>query len=450
MEMKTIAIMFVLMAFFTPLVHAGIEIKSYEISPSTLKPGMSGTIILTLNNPSSTEFIKDAYLDASANGIQFNVDNKIGDLGALGTTILAVPFKVESNAKPGVVSAQLSLGYTSSIGGGSNAKIFSIPITISATNLLKVTDFQVSKDTIYPGDSFNIYAVIENAGGAIRNSVLSYESSAAYTFDGTTKIDIGDIESGAKKSVTIPVLAGSEITSGYYAIPFTLTYDDAVIAGNTDTLKFGPITAVQDYEKFAISAETQDATPGGKGIFRIIIKNTGTNDLRNFRISLPQDATFFTSLDFPEKTLEVIKAGETKNVEFEVGIGTNIAAQVYSLKLALSYQTKSGSESIIKNVGVKIGGASELSVYLSSNPVVITNDNKLYSVSIQISNTGNSAIRALSIRANSDALQILNNPDSFIGTLSLDDYSTVQYDAIVKKGEAAGKYKFNVEITYKD
>lgn len=439
----------ILLMMLLPLAQAGIQISSYTITPTTLKPGITGSVNLVLNNPSSSEFITAAYISATAAGIYFTPQTKIGDLGALGTTTIALPFRVSDTASPGTIPAIFEVTYTSNIQGGSNYKSFSVPLTVAATTLVKVTEVRISKDTIYPGDSFVIDAVIENSGGPIKNAILSYSSTSAYSFDGTTKIEVGNLDTGNRKSISIPVLAGNTITSANY-IPFTLTYDDAVIAGNTETLNFGPVTAIQDYSKFALSAEAIDATPGGKGIFRIIIRNTGGNELKNFKITLPQTSTFFTPLDFTEKSLDSIKPGETKSLEFGVGINTNIVPQVYPLPLSITYQTRAGSETVTKAPGIKVGGAPDLTAYFSSNPVVITNDNKVYSVSIQVSNTGNSAVRALSVKASSDELDILTPADSFIGTLSLDDYSTVQYDAIVKKGIAPGRYAIDVELSYKD
>ncbi|MFH1257509.1 MAG: hypothetical protein V1658_01075, partial [Candidatus Micrarchaeota archaeon] len=191
MNGRNIGIVFcALLVLLMPLASAGVQVVSYSISPSVLKPGMSGTITITFNNPSTTEFVTDAYLSGSASGIQFTSGNRIGDLGALGTTLVSVPFNVQSSATPGMVSATLTLGYTSSLSGASNSKVFSVPITIAATTLLKVTDVRISQESVKPGDSFTLEATIENSGGAIRNSYLSYTSTAAFTFEGTTKIDV--------------------------------------------------------------------------------------------------------------------------------------------------------------------------------------------------------------------------------------------------------------------
>ncbi len=450
MEMKNAVVLGILLVMLAPLASAGAQISTYSITPSILKPGITGTVSITISNPSATEFITEAYLSAKGAGINFVPQIKIGDLGAQGTTEVAIPFTISDTASPGVIPITLELTYTSNLVSGSNYKSFSIPLTISATNVLKITDVKVSQDAIYPGDSFTIEAIIENSGGPIKNGVLSYSSTAAYTFDGTTKIEIGNIASGQRKKVVLPINTGNNITGGYYSIPFTLTFDDAVTASNTETLYFGPVTAIQDFGKFAVSAETIDTFPGGTGTFKIIVKNTGTNELKYFKVALPQTSTFFTPLDFTEKSIDSIKVGETKEVEFAVGIGTNIAPQVYALPLTLTYQTRSGSESVEKTVGVRIGGSPDLSVYLSSTPSIITNDNKIYSISVQVSNTGNTAVRALSVRVNSDVLELLSPPDSFIGTLSLDDYSTVQYDATVNNGVQPGTQIMNVELTYKD
>jgi hypothetical protein len=439
-----------LLVMLFPFASAGVQIQSYTITPTILKPGMSGNLQVILNNPSSDEFITAAYINSKAAGIGFSNSMKIGDLGALGTTNVAIPFTIRQDASPGIVPVTLEVTYTSSLISGSNYKSFSIPLTISTTNLIRITDVKISKETIYPGDTFTIDATIENAGGQIKNAILTYSSTSTFTFDGTNKVDIGNLNGGDRKKITIPVIAGNAITSGYYSIAFTLNYDDAVTAGNTETVQFGPITAVSDYSKFTITAETIGATPGGNGIFKIIVKNMGSNDLKYFKISLLPTATFYTPLDFTEKTIDLIKAGETKDATFEVGIGTNILAQVYSLPLSLNYQTKGGEETVTKNVGVKIAGAPALSIYISSNPTVITNDNKKYTLSVQVSNTGNSALRALSVKAYSEELDILTPPEAFIGTLSLDDYSTVQYDTIVKKGVNPGKHSIQLELNYKD
>ncbi len=413
---------------------------------------MGGTLSVQVYNPSSTEYISGAEIQASADQLQFPRGVSLGDIGALGTTLASLPFKVREDAVPGNYVVTLTLAYISNVGGTTSGyKKFSIPVTISPTLLLQVENVEVSKSSIAPGDSFVINATLVNKGGRLNNMILSYPSNSNFSFDGQNQILLGDLESNGEKRIVVPLIAGERIKAGYYSVALTLKYDDAVSTGKTEELLVGPISAVSESSRVTIYAETQSMAPGSTSSLKLRVKNTGDDTLFDVHVILPEEAAFFVPLDFSEKIIPSIESGEEATVEFQVGVSTNAEVKAYSVPLTIRYQGKTlGSQVVTKNVGLRVAGTPELAVIASTSPAPMTVGAQQYKLSVQVSNVGNTAVRAVAVYVSSETLEFLGSQKEYVGTLNLDDYSTSQFPVVVKPGTTPGTYEVSVELTYKD
>ncbi|MBU1197341.1 hypothetical protein KJ765_02395 [Candidatus Micrarchaeota archaeon] len=433
-------------------VQAAPQLQDFTVTPTTLKPGTSGTITVTIYNPSTSEYLSGAEIQGTASQLQFSGGVSLGDIGTLGTSIASMSFKVRDYAKPGNYVITLTIAYVSNLGGTATGyKKFSIPVSVSTTNSLQVEEVVVSKSAIAPRDSFTITATLLNEGGDLRNIILSYPALSNFTFDGRSKIQMGDLKGGNSKRISIPMIAGPVIKAGYYSIPLTITYDDAVATGTTEELLVGPITATSDAQRITVFAETESVSPGSSTDLVIAVRNTADEPLSEVHVVLPEESEFFVPLDFNEKVISIIEPNEVQRVKFHISVNTNAVLKAYGIPITVKYQGRTiGSEEIEKTVGVRVAGTPELSVITSTSPAPMSSDNTQYTLSVQISNIGDTAVRAVSVYASSNELEFIGITSDYLGTLNLDDYSTSQFPVLVKKGITPGSYLVNIRLTFKD
>ncbi|MFH1107274.1 MAG: hypothetical protein V1787_05245 [Candidatus Micrarchaeota archaeon] len=436
---------------FAAAANAAPQIQSYTLTPDRLKAGMSGSINIIFYNPSATEYLSGAQLDASSSQLIFSGGTSLGDIGTLGTTVSSVGFKVREEATPGIYTVTLTLAYSTNAGASSGYKIFSIPVTIYPNLVIQVKDFQVSRAVISPGDTFEVTGKLVSRGGELRHVTLEFPAASNFTLEDTSKIDIGTLTNNREYPISFRVIARETAPSGYYSIPMTLTYDDAVSTSNSDQLSFGPITVSGEISRISIAAIDAVFNPGSEPTLRLELRNNGDTTLENIRITLPDSSDFFVPLDFSEKTIDSVLPKSSKIAEFRIGVKTNIAPQVYQIPLGIRYESKTlGSKEYTKNVGVKVAGTPKLTVIASTSPAPMKTGAGEYTLSVQVSNVGNAAVRAVSIHVDSGIVEFIGSHVDYLGTLNLDDYSTSQYSVVVKPGTKPGTYPLVVMVNYKD
>jgi len=427
-----------------------LTLESYSFSPSTLKPGTSGSINLVLQN-SATEYVSGATLSASGPGLAFSGNIYLGDLANGGTTNVAVPFVVKSDARAGSFAASLTVGYTSSayLGttGASRYVTLSVPYTISTTTGIEVSTIETLPQTVSPGDRFTLKIRLRNTGGSIYNAVITAGDS--FTLDGVSRVETGDLAAAAEAEKEIPLIASTSLATGLQSVSLTLIYDDSTGVEKTEQLSLGPVAISEKTPAAIVGISATNTNPGSRTELVAKVTNAGATALQNVRVSL-QPASFFVPLEYAEKSLGTLEAGETKEVAFAIGISPATSPQYYSVSLGVSYDAGRGTETETKSLGVEVKGKTEVSTSASTNPTPITSNAGSYSLSVQVSNMGDAAVRALSVSIDSPLIQATDTNYNYIGTLDVDDYSTAQYAIITKPNLAPGNYPLHVTLRYKD
>jgi hypothetical protein len=138
-------------------------------------------------------------------------------------------------------------------------------------------------------------------------------------------------------------------------------------------------------------------------------------------------------------------------MEFEIGVGGTTPTGYYPVTITINYLNINGETQtpIQKQVGIEVGDVPQINITPSTNPAPLSAGGT-YAISLQFSNTGNINIRALSLHVTSNDFDILSSPDSYIGTLNLDDYSTVQYTLYAKSGLKPGLYPVHIVMLFRD
>ncbi|MGC8851061.1 MAG: COG1361 S-layer family protein [Candidatus Micrarchaeia archaeon] len=429
-----------------------LTLQTYSFTPSPLKAGARGSMNLVLVG-SASEYVSSATIFASGYGLAFTGSQSIGDLGSGATTNVAVPFIVRSDAKPGAYVASVSISYLSTATGATGptrSVTFSVPYTISGVLGLEARLVSASKTSVSPGESFIATVEFENKGDDINNLVITSPSASSFALDGVSQVFVGSIKSKEKKSVEVPLKASSSAVAGNQAVSLALVYDNVNGASFSETDSVGSVLVTGTAPKISVTLSTANVFPGKTATFAVTVKNEGGDEIHNVRVSLPETSTFFTPLDYSEKNIGSIVAGGEGQAIFSVGINSDIVSKFYGLQITVSYDGPAGSSTLTKTAGIEISAATQLDAMVTTSPAPVSVKEGAYSVSIQVSNTGDTAVRALSVVVDSDAFEFNAGNYGYIGTVNVDDYSTVSFNAITKKGLQEGTHYVDVTLNYKD
>jgi len=441
-------VLFIALIALVAVASADVQITSYSVLPTTLKPGVAASATITVYNP-PTVAVTGVVIYQGGEQFTFTTNRvQLGDLGSLGSTVITIPFTINSDVQPGLYNLRLDVFWTES--GSTRTKTFSIPISVTnpPTFKLSLTPF----GGITPGESFTIDGQIRNDGGDAKKIILTINSTSFF-FDGISQLSIGDLAAGQNVSISLPIIASASISSGVQSIPLTLTYQDPFGAVQQASIAITPINVVKSSVDFIVIAQPDKTviSPGDKVKFFANITNIGNSNAYSARITVSSDSPYFTSLGTSERYFELIPSNSKEQMEFNIGLSGSTPAGYYSLLITVSYLNVNGETQppIQKQVGVEVSGSPQISITPNTNPSPISAGGT-YALSLQFSNTGTINIRALSTYASSDDFEILSSPDNYIGSLNLDDYSTVTYTIHPNNNLKPGNYPIHISMKYRD
>jgi hypothetical protein len=192
-------------------------------------------------------------------------------------------------------------------------------------------------------------------------------------------------------------------------------------------------------------------SPGGKTNFLVNLTNIGNSNAQSATISVSSDSTYFTTLGSSERYFTSIAPNSQEQMEFELGVSGAAPAGYYPITLTINYLDINGEPQtpIQKQVGVEVGDVPQISITPSTTPSPVAAGGT-YTISLQFSNTGNINIRALSVNASSESFEILSSPQNYIGSLNLDDYSSVDYTVYSNNNLQPGVYPIHVTMVFRD
>lgn len=444
------SLVFAIVLILATAVFADVQVSSSSVSPTTVRPGLTGSVSFTLSN-TGTSSITGITLYPGGNGFEFTADKStVGTIGASGSTQVNVPFKVRPNIEAGVYNLVIAIYWTeTTTSGGTGYKSIQIPITVSKQTIFDVSSSPV---TIGIGDDFEITANVKNTGGKASNVVMNL-SSQYFILKDSSQIVLGDIAPGQAKNVTVPISSSLSMPAGTYSVPVMLSYQDDLGNLQQTTATLGTVRAVKGFVDFTLTPSIDSvAAPGKKMMMSIDVRNDGTLEANSVRCSISSSSSEFLPIGPSQKLVGNIKTGETKKVEYEIGISSSAPPGYYPVAVALDYLNKQGEvqTTITKNMGIEVVGEPKVTVITSTSPSPVT-PGKKYSLGIQVSNIGTTDLKSLTVHVHGESFTILeNSPSTFIGTLKMDDYSEVSYDVIVGPNLAPGEYPVRVTMDFMD
>jgi uncharacterized membrane protein len=440
--------LFIVLLAMVAVASADVQITAYSVLPTTLKPGVTGSATITVYNPSSSTLNGVVIYQG---GAQFTFTSnrvQLGDIGTLGSTVITIPFIIKDDVTPGVYNLKLDAFWTE--GSETRTKTFSIPISVTNPPIFRLSFNSLKQIT--PGEKFTVEGQIKNEGGSISKVVLTVNSTSFF-FDRVSQISLGDLAGGDNVSIKLPMVASASLEAGVQSIPLIISYQDPMGAAQQTVISINPVEVGKSSVDFIVAAqpEKKPVSAGDKMKLFVNLTDTGNSNAYSAKITVSSNSSYFTSLGASERYFEVISPASKEQMEFEIGVSGSTPAGYYPLTITLNYLNVNGEAQtpVQKQVGIEVGGSPEISITSNTNPSPVSAGGA-YALSLQFSNTGTINVRALAVDVSSEDFEVLSSPGNYIGTLNLDDYSTVTYTIHARGNLQPGKYPIHVSMSYRD
>lgn len=444
-----LSVLFVLL--MVSVVFAGVDVVSYSVSPATLKPGLSGSVIVSLKNTGS-DAVSGVRTIFSASGFTFTTEEVyVGDLAASGTSTVTVPIKVNANLAPGSYNIVGRITWVGGAGETSPYKLFSIPVSVESTAILQAENVSLSKQPLIPGEAFTVSFVLFNTGTTIRDVIIS-TNSTTFVLTGQARVLLGDLSAGEKRLVQLPFTASTSASSGTQQIPLQLDYVDAFGQSKTASVTITPVLVEKRSINFFIDAEKiSDANPGSKVKLSIDVRNIGNDAAYSVIAGVSANTSAFTPIGSSEVLVGALGAGESKSIDFELGIKGEATAGYYPLIITIDYRDRTGESqaTVSKRVGAQVSSRDEVSVTVSTKPAVAVAGGK-HTLSLRFFNVGTNELRGASVSIESDAFEVIGSSKEYVGSITLDNPETVQFEVFIKKNTQPGKHDVKYTLDYVD
>ena len=424
---------------------AALQVSSYETVPSTIYPGTTGTLQLSIQNTGSAT-ASPVTIYYSLPGVSGTSSTSPGDIGPSSTAIVSVPFSIPDTAS-GVYVIPVNIYYE---GGNDSSSIkstpFSISLLVAQHQVLEVKTRSIKPGVALPGDKITAYLTLVNTGGVVNNVVITPSDNSSFNLDGTTQLTAGNVPRGSEKNISVPLVLSSTASKGKYSIPLTVSYQDSLQTTKSQTVKIGPVVVSDFSGQFRIYLDSLNPVEvGSEAKFALTLENIGTSDT-SAAVTINQTSVF-TPIGVSRIYFDDIPAGDNLTETMILGIEPTTTAGYYKIQLGI----ESNGNTYAQDVGLVVTATPELEISAETSPQLITTSSQTAKVTVHISNSGNSAVRSVYVKAGSTKdLPLSGTTDKFIGTLNVDDYSTLQVTAIIPTRLAPGDYQLPVTVTFKD
>jgi len=432
---KNMAKMLFLFALLSSLSFAGISVSNFTISKGTYQPGDVGIATITITNPVGTPRVSGLAMTIyNPKEVSVSGASTLSDIESGGMAVVSIPFRISSDAKPGIYLVNVAFtGFSQAIGSSTQtATTNTVPLPII---VVRSPVLSIATDKPVIGGIDSVVLTVINNGGAAKD--LRISTSGSIGLYGTDQVYVGNLSNDANVSVT---LDARNATDGPLDVPFVFTYNDEL--GNphqdTATLRVTIKNEVLDLRFNQLSP----LITGKDGSLTLQVVNNG-GDLSDVRIS-------FVNSSVRLKDFSEIKVGD-----LAAGQGATVSAQVHNdltpgLNLVdskITWTEKDIRKEQDMNIPITIDSDADVGVYLEAKPSPLEVGQET-TISVLVSNVGSYGIDNVDVGLNSPDFQPLDvTPRQYIGSLAKDDFSTVQFKVLPR---SAGDYPIHVNVMYRD
>jgi len=270
--------------------------------------------------------------------------------------------------------------------------------------------------------------------------------NSSFQFSGVSKYVLSSLQSNSSADMTFKMISGVSVSTGTYSIPVTVTYTDRLGTTSSESMNIGPVNVVDLGTLFSISAAPiTDAEVGSTLSLNVTISNNGQEDESSVSVE-PQSSTYIIPIGSTSVPFGTIPAAGQASRTVLLGIDPLASAGYYSIPLKVRLGT---GQSFNTSVGILVSAASQLSVTSETTPTTVAPGGTA-SLTLSLSNVGDSAVRSMVVKLSSDTVTISSGTESFIGTLNVDDTSTAVATVRASSSAKSEDNAITATITFKD
>jgi len=433
MNLTKILVLLMCLACFS---FAGISVDNYTVSQSSFQPGDVGVTTLKVTNPTGTTRVTGLTMTIyNPSEITVTSSPKLADIDSGGSAIVSIPFSISANASPGIylINVEFSGFGTGTAGQNQVTNTVSVPVIVVNSPIVSM-----NADTKALSGVDVISLTVSNNGGSAKQLRLRISGNSSVVLYGANEVYIGDLKATKVLNLT---LDSRDADNGPYDIPFLLTYNDELGITHTDTASLR-MTVKKELLDTTFN-QLSDLTTGTEGTLTLQLVNNG-------------DALSDVRLSFTNSSLLMKGSGEMKFGNLSSGANASVSATVYpdlspGLNLVdakVSWVEKDVRKEETIKVPLTISSDSDVSVYLESKPSPLEAGAE-HTISVLVSNIGSYKIDNVDVGMNSSGFDLLDvTPRQYIGSLSQDDFSTVQFKVMMS--DNPGTYPISINVKYRD
>ncbi len=443
---KSILVIF-LLVLISASVFADIQISDYQVLPATARPGVKGTVTLTISNGGTNTLERVSASTQPASGIESASSIYIGDMESSGTSLISIPFTVKDTTPSGVYSLRVLVRGTEQITGGldqSISRAIDIPIYVNRPPAISIAN---PRDSFIIGEKFVKNITLTKDGDAATSVKIS-SANSNFILD-NSPVYIGDIEENTK-TFQISGYVSSDMSTGIIPINLTANYFDILGNEYTETLlpsfEFDEPNHVLD-----LIIEPSDFKSGETKEVKLTVVNNGLNKLEDIELDLVE-TTVFVPLSGERVNFGTLSQGEQSTQNVKLGI-KDIDPGYYVGTFTLDYTSLAGErkeDSLKTNLNIKPN--IDVTIFVESEPSPMIEEEQ-YILSLKVSNIGDSEIKSVWFELDdTEDIHMLNVQNKqFIGSLDSDDFSSVQYNVYVSAISEYNKIEeLPIKVYFKD
>jgi hypothetical protein len=306
---------------------------SGQTVPSTLAPGESGTLQITVSNSGTTDATNVELLISSSSYITFGKQTyQLQTIGAGTSKSVSVPITISSTAPAGSTTVKASLDYREAGGAGEKRQEGSLVINIVGKILLRIKNVTFSEAVIDPGEIVDMKVDIENLGDSRAKDVtieLDLTDLPFVPIESDVVQYLSDIQPRKSKSIDFKFIVNRDATSEAHSLPVTFDYKDDLGNSYEKTTYIG--VPISGEPNFIVSVETVTLKQVGYEVV-ISIANRGSGPAQ------------FLSANFPDYVSpQEVYVGEIESDDFDT-ITVSVEPGVSTIPMTVSYRDNYNQE----------------------------------------------------------------------------------------------------------
>ena len=295
-----------------------------------------------------------------------------------------IPLIITKDASSGLRAITLQVKYLNSEDKQCTA-VTTVYVSVAAAasteikNEIAISGVTQSPSAPVAGERMSVSFKIENKGtGAISDVKMSAKNLSSTGFEPVSSEpyqNVGTIEAGSSRNVTMNFMVGSNITEGMNTLTLTCTYTDASGAEHSEDTMVYILNVVNDggtvgRPRLIISnfstvpdPEKGDLRAGSQFEFVLEIENTHSSvSARNIKVTLSQAENIFTVSEGSSSIfISSIAPGETSTNTFRMKVKNDATTKAYPLEITIQYDydgmkatdTSDGSETVKETLNLQ-------------------------------------------------------------------------------------------------